>query len=147
MNNKVQVPMFVSIVTLLLGCYDLLRGVMHTFKLEYSALHIAKLNLTTPEAADLLRLMGVFGISNFITGVMLILLALKARGLALIMLIVIPIAYGIGILEIHVYSAQYAPSHATWGGMTPMLVYLGICVVTFLAGIIGILYNKDNENY
>ncbi len=82
MDEKTRVPMFVSIVTILLGCYDLVRGIMHTFRLEYSALHIAKINLAGPEASDLLRLLGVFGISNFITGIMLILIGLKARGLA-----------------------------------------------------------------
>lgn len=138
-------PVFVSVVTLLLGCYDLLRGVMHTFKLEYSALHIAKLNLATPEASDLLRLLGVFGVSNFITGIMLILIALKARGIALFMLLVIPVIYTMGMLLIKWNSVDYAASQATWGGMTPMLVYLAICIVTFIAGLIGMLYNKSNH--
>ena len=42
MDDKSHVPLFVSFITLFLGCYDILRGVMHTLNLEYSALHIAK---------------------------------------------------------------------------------------------------------
>ncbi len=144
-SRETYVPLFVSVVTFLLGCYDILRGVMHTLKLEYSALHIAKLNLATPQAADLLRLLGAFGVSNFITGVMLILMAFKARGLGLTMLLVIPLAYAIGALEIHGTAAHYAPTQAAWGGFTPLMVYLGICVITFLAGITGTIYNKNNE--
>lgn len=146
MHEKTHVPAFVSVVTLLLGFYDLLRGFMHTMKLSYSALHIAGLDLSTPLAADLLRLLGVFGISNYITGVMLILMALKARALALVMLIVIPAAYTLGMLEISVSSAKYPPSSAAWGGMTPMFIYLCICVATFVLGMIGTLYNKHQHH-
>ena len=140
--NKVKIPVFVSVVTLLLGCFDLFRGFMHTFQLEYSALHIAKLDLSTAEAPDLLQLLGVFGVSNYITGIMLILIALRARELALVMLLVIPLAYAVGLVEIKINSITYGASQATWGGKGPMLVYLMICVVTFLAGMICALYNK-----
>ena len=146
-DGKSHVPLFVSFVALLLGCYDILRGIMHTLNLEYSALHITTLNLATPEAADLLRLLGAFGISNFITGVMLIFIAFKARGLALIMLFVIPLAYLIGILSVRVNVTEYVASKAAWGGMTPMIVYLSICFVTFLLGLVGTLYKKTNAHY
>ena len=94
-----------------------------------------------------MRLLGVFGISNFITGIMLILIAFKARGLALAMLFFIPFAYTIGMVAIRFNSAEYEASQAVWGGMTPMLTYLVICFITFLAGIIGTLYNKSNQDY
>ncbi|MDF1678559.1 MAG: hypothetical protein P1U32_07705 [Legionellaceae bacterium] len=147
MEKDTNVPLFVSLVSLLIGCYDLLRGFMHTFNLEYSALYIAKLNLATPQASDLLRLLGVFGVSNFITGAMLILVAFAARGLALIMLLIVPLAYAVGMITIRYNATDYAPSHAAWGGMTPMMVYLTICIVTFVAGLIGTLYNKSNSQY
>ncbi len=147
MDKDTNVPLFVSVVSLLIGCYDLLRGFMHTFNLQYSALYIAKLNLATPQASDLLRLLGVFGVSNFITGAMLILVAFAARGLALMMLLIIPIAYSIGMITVRYNSESYTPTHAAWGGMTPMMVYLTICLITFVAGLIGTLYNKSNNDY
>ncbi|NCT57516.1 MAG: hypothetical protein GW760_07420 [Legionella sp.] len=135
MTNKIKIPAFVSVVAFLLGCYDLIRGFMHTFNLENSALHIAKLNLASPEAADLLQLLGLFGVSNYITGMMLILIALRARDLALMMLLIIPCAYTIGIVEIKINSASYPASQAAWLGKGPMLIYLIICGCTFIAGI------------
>lgn len=145
-DKETHIPLFVSVVTFFLGSFDILRGLMHTVELQYSALHIAKLDLSTPEATDLLHLLGAFGISNFITGTMLILLAVQARGLALVMLLVIPISYTIGMVEIHANSLSYAPSKAAWEGFIPMMVYLGICVVTFLLGLVVTLYNKSNES-
>jgi hypothetical protein len=79
--------------------------------------------------------MGAFGISNYLTGVMLILIGWKARPLALIMLGVIPVAYAIGFAGIKINSAAYAPSQAAWGGVMPMLVYLTICGIAFIAGV------------
>ena len=38
---KKQVPKFVWIVLIILGCVDLIRGFMHTVVLEYAALNIA----------------------------------------------------------------------------------------------------------
>ena len=60
--------------------------------------------------------MGTFGISNYLTGIMLILLGWKARPLALAMLGVIPVAYAVGIVGIRINSAPYAPSQAAWAG-------------------------------
>lgn len=146
-NEKTDVPLFVSIITALLGCYDVLRGVMHTFAVEHSALYIAKLNLATPQGADLIRLMGALGISNFITGFLLILVAFQARGIALSMLLIIPIAYGLGMFTITLGSIHYPPSVAAWGGTLPMLIYLSICLLTFISGLIGYLYNKSSHAY
>lgn len=70
----------------------------------------------------------------------------KARPLALIMLGLIPVAYAIGIAGIKVNSAPYAPSQAAWGGTTFMLVYLAICLITFIAGVWTTLYRKKKED-
>ena len=113
-----------------------MRGFVHTILLEYAALNIAGFDLSTSLAGDLLQLMGAFGISNYVTGVMLILLGWKARPLALTMLGVIPVAYAIGVAGIKVSSADYAPSQAAWGGAKPMMVYLAVCGFAFVAGII-----------
>ena len=110
-----------------------------------SSTEIAGLNLLSPEASDLLRLMGVFGISNYITGVMLILVAWKARGLALTMLAVIPVAYVLGTLSIRLSTAHYAQSQALWGGMKYMVVYNKICLLTFVAGLAVMYWRLDKS--
>jgi hypothetical protein len=135
MNNQSNTPKIVSIVAILLGCLDLIRGVMHTLLLEFAASNIAGLDLSTSQAADLLRLMGTFGISNYITGIALILLGWKARQLALIMLGVIPAAYLIGGAATRFYSTPYVQTQANWGGIPMMLAYMVICILTFLYGI------------
>jgi hypothetical protein len=103
MNTRI--PAFISIVTIFLGSYDLVRGFMHTILLHYSATHIAVLDLSGSTASDQLRLLGAFGISNFETGIMLILMGIFARGLAMIMLAVIPI---VGIRPAHTPSSLIA---------------------------------------
>ena len=102
--------------------------------LDYAAANIAGLDLSTQQAGDLLQQMGAFGISNYLTGIMLILIGWKARSLALVMLGVIPAVYAIGYTAIKINSAPYAPTQAAWGGATPMLVYLAISGITFIAG-------------
>ncbi|MFC1996017.1 hypothetical protein ACFLXI_00230 [Chloroflexota bacterium] len=109
MKETTNIPKFVSVVAIALGCLDLLRGFMHTILLEYAAKNIAGFDLSTSLAGDKLQMMGAFGISNYITGVMLILLGWKARQLALAMLGVIPTAYLIGTvgIKINVVRAMY----------------------------------------
>lgn len=137
-----DVPNFVVFITLLLGGYDLLRGVMHTFFLNYSALHIAGLDLSAATASDQLRLLGVFGISNFETGIALILMGLYAQRLALAMLGAIPLLYLLGYFSIKINVAGYEPSHANWGGAMPLMVYMSISVITFLLGMRSILKGR-----
>jgi hypothetical protein len=134
MKNTNNIPKIVSLVAFILGSLDLLRGIMHTLLLEFSATNIAGLDLTTSQAADLLRLMGSFGISNYITGITLILLGWKARHLALILLGVIPAAYLIGGVATHLYSAGHTQTQANWGGIPMMLGYLALSTLTFLYG-------------
>jgi hypothetical protein len=135
-NEDRHIPRFVSIVAILLGTLDLVRGFMHTILLEYAALTIAGLDLSTPLAGDLLQLLGTFGISNYVTGVMLILLGWKARPLALTMLGVLPLAYGLGIVGIRLNAAGYPSSAAAWGGAPMMLGYLMVCGITFVVGTV-----------
>lgn len=142
MKENTTIPRFVSVVTIVLGCLDLIRGFMHTILLEYAALNIAGFDLSTSLAGDLLQQMGAFGISNYLTGVMLILIGWKSRPLALAMLGIIPVAYIIGFFGIRINSADYAPSQAAWGGATTMLVYLVISGVGFIAGVGITLYRK-----
>jgi hypothetical protein len=136
------IPKFISIMAVFLGGIDLLRGFMHTIVLPYSATHIACLDLSGPTASDLLRLLGLFGISNYITGATLILTGLYARPIALILLGLIPAFYGLGLLTIHAAMNPYPPSTAQWGGRPFMMINLSLYVLTFLAGIFVLRHRK-----
>jgi hypothetical protein len=136
------IPKFISIMAVFLGGIDLLRGFMHTVVLPYSATHIACLDLTGPAAPDLLRLLGLFGISNYITGATLILTGLYARPIALVLLGLIPAFYGLGLLTIHAAMNPYPPSTAQWGGRPFMTINLSLYVLTFLAGIFVLRHRK-----
>ena len=136
------IPKFISIIAVFLGCIDLLRGFMHTVVLPYSATHIACLDLSGPTAPDLLRLLGLFGISNYITGATLILTGLYARPIALILLGLIPAFYGLGLLTIHAAMNPYPPSTAQWGGRPFMMINLSLYVLTFLSGIFVLRHRK-----
>jgi uncharacterized membrane protein YphA (DoxX/SURF4 family) len=125
-----------------LGGIDLVRGFMHTVVLPYSATHIACLDLSGPTAPDLLRLLGLFGISNYITGATLILTGLYARPIALVLLGLIPAFYGLGLLTIHAAMNPYPPSTAQWGGRPFMMINLALYVLTFLAGIFVLRHRK-----
>ena len=139
--NK-PIPKFISIMAVFLGAIDLLRGFMHTVVLPYSATHIASLDLSGPTAPDLIRLLGLFGISNYITGATLILTGLYARPIALVLLGLIPAFYGLGLLTIHAAMNPYPPSSAQWGGRPFMMVNLSLYVLTFLAGIFVLRHRK-----
>jgi len=139
---KKPIPKFISIMAVFLGAIDLLRGFMHTVVLPYSATHIACLDLSGPTAPDLLRLLGLFGISNYITGATLILTGLYARPIALVLLGLIPAFYGLGLLTIHAAMNPYPPSTAQWGGRPFMIVNLSLYVLTFLAGIFVLRHRK-----
>jgi uncharacterized membrane protein YphA (DoxX/SURF4 family) len=136
------IPKFISIMAVFLGVIDLLRGFMHTVVLPYSATHIASLDLSGPTAPDLLCLLGLFGISNYITGATLILTGLYARPIALVLLGLIPAFYGLGLLTIHAAMNPYPPSTAEWGGRPFMMVNLSLYVLTFLAGIFVLRHRK-----
>ena len=125
-----------------LGSIDLLRGFMHTVVLPYSATHIACLDLSGPTAPDLLRLLGLFGISNYITGATLIITGLYARPIALVLLGLIPAFYGLGLLTIHAAMNPYPPSTAQWGGRPFLMINLSLYVLTFLAGIFVLRHRK-----
>jgi len=139
---KRPIPRFISIMAVFLGGIDLLRGIMHTVVLPYSATHIACLDLSGPTAPDLLQLLGLFGISNYITGATLILTGLYARPIALVLLGLIPTFYGLGLLTIHAATNPYPPSTAQWGGRPFMMINLSLYVLTFLAGIFVLRHRK-----
>ncbi|MCA1807734.1 MAG: hypothetical protein LC687_07795 [Actinobacteria bacterium] len=142
-KQKTYVPKFVWVTLVILGCIDLVRGFMHTVLLEYAVVNIAGLDLTTSTAAEQLRLLGTFGISNWITGALFILIGLKAKNLSIYVMGIIPIAYGLSMIAIRTNTSGYADTTANWGGMSLMVPYLLVCSATFITGVM--VMNRNNK--
>ncbi|OBH07495.1 hypothetical protein A5696_22755 [Mycobacterium sp. E2699] len=114
-------------VLFFLGILDVVRGFMHTFLLRWSAVHIAGFNpLTTPP--DQYFLLGAFGVSNFLTGFLYFLVSRRAKKLSPYVLLIIPLAYLLGMIGIAVSGVHM---QAAFEGKYFMMAYLAICVVTF----------------
>ena len=113
-------------VLFVLGIADLIRGVMHTFLLRWAGVHVAGFDpVTTP--SDQFFMLGAFGISNFLTGVLYLLISRRARELSPYVLAVIPATYLLGMIGIGVAGVQ---AQAVFGGKYFMVVYLAACVLT-----------------
>jgi hypothetical protein len=136
---NLDTPKFAWIILTVLGCVDLLRGFIHTVFLEYAAEYIMGLDLTLARD-DQLLLLGVFGISNYITGMMLILVGLKARNIVPYVFLVIPVSYLSGAFLIN----RIASSSARLGGLPLMSAYIIVCIVTFTAIMLW-NYSKKKE--
>ena len=137
MNSQIEqrdkCPKFAWIILLVLGCVDLFRGVLHTIFLRFAAENIMGLNLAA-EADNQLLLMGTFGISNYITGIVWILIAFKARNIVQWILLVIPGSYALGTIFIRfVYGVE---SSSKLGGLPMMIGYMIVCIGTFIAILI-----------
>lgn len=117
-----------STVLFFIGILDVIRGFMHTFLLTWSATNIAKLDLVNG-SSDQLFLLGVFGISNYLTGFIYFLISRKARELSPYVLIIIPLTYLLGMIGIRSGGVQ---GQAAFNGQYFMFVYFGICAITFL---------------
>ena len=113
------------VVLFLLGLVDLVRGFTHTFRVHHAAIHLAQIE----PHPDAMVLMVAFGISNFLTGALFILIALKAKEIAPIVLLVIPIAYFVGGLGMN-YSGVSMQS--PFIGQHMMKVYLTLSLVSSL---------------
>ena len=117
-----------STVLFFIGGLDVLRGFMHTFLLTWSASNIAKLNMAIA-SSDQVFLLGVFGISNFLTGFIYFLVSKKARELSPYVLIIIPLTYLLGLIGIWSGNVH---GQAAFEGKYFMLVYFSICIITFV---------------
>ena len=117
-----------SAVLFFIGGLDVLRGFMHTFLLTWSATNVAKLNMAI-ESSDQVFLLGVFGISNFLTGFIYFLVSKKARELSPYVLIIIPLTYLLGLIGIWSGNVH---GQAAFEGKYFMLVYFSICIITFV---------------
>lgn len=116
---------FPANVLLIVGLVDLLRGFLHTFAVHWANATFAHLNLAS--GGDQLYLLGVFGISNILTGALYILISQKAKNLSPYVLGIIPLAYGVGLLGLK-YSGVNPQSDFL--GKYFMIGYLSVCALT-----------------
>lgn len=123
-----------------LGCIDLIRGFIHTVMLEYAAINIFVVDLSGG-VDNQMFLLGTFGISNYITGIVFMLIGLKARELVPIILPMIPATYFIGTAII----SRVAKPTAYLGGGPFMLIYFAVCIATFIAILIANIKNEKQS--
>jgi len=117
-----------SSVLFFIGCLDVLRGFMHTFLLTWSAANFAGFDMATV-SKDQVFLLGVFGISNFLTGFIYFVISRKARELSPYILVIIPFTYLLGLIGIWSGGVH---GQAAFEGQYFMFVYFGICILTFV---------------
>ncbi|MEM6808924.1 MAG: hypothetical protein AAGA33_01710 [Pseudomonadota bacterium] len=127
-------PRFISIVTIALGSYDLIRGVVHTVLFGSVAAGFAGLDLAGPTGRDQLVLMAAFGSSNFITGAALIYLGFNDRVGALVLMAIIPVALLTAGASITYWGGDLI-GQGIFPGRRNMAVYVVVCVVTVIASL------------
>ncbi len=119
---------FPATVLFFIGMLDVLRGFMHTFLLTWSATNVAQLDIANG-SSDQVFLLGVFGISNFLTGFIYFLISRKARQLSPYVLIMIPLTYLLGLIGIWSGNVH---GQAAFEGKYFMLAYFSVCIITFI---------------
>lgn len=103
----------------LIAVTDIVRGYMHTFNIWWASDYFAQMSQT----ADTLMLMNTFGITNFLTGFIYILIILKARHLSPYILMILPVSYLLGILSARMTGVMQLQTSA-WNGQYMMIIYL-----------------------
>jgi hypothetical protein len=126
-----------TVVLFLAGLMDIRRGFAHTFNVKYSAEHLAGIE----PISDSLVLMGAFGISNFLTGLIYFLVIWKAKHLVPYVLLLIPFSYLIGAVGMKYQNVQM---ESAFVGRYIMAVYLSICLVTCLIYLLSRIKTKRN---
>lgn len=117
-----------STVLFILGLVDLLRGVLHTFFVNWAVKTFAKLDLSAARQ-DQLTMLGAFGISNLLTGAIFLLISIEAAPLSEWVLLAIPCAYVVGVIGMRMSGVK--PQSALYGRYF-MMVYLAACFITFV---------------
>ena len=112
-----------TLVLVLAGVTDLSRGYAHTFNVRYAAETIAGIE----PIPDSLVVMAAFGMSNFLTGFLFLLVAWKTKSLAPYVLLLIPLSYLIGSIGMQYQDVQL---ESRFFGRYIMAVYLTVCVFT-----------------
>lgn len=138
MYNKKTALKVSSLLLLAISLLDIIRGFMHTFNIYWAAENIAKIEAIP----DSMILMGSFGMSNFLTGFIYLLILWKAKNLAPHVLALIPIAYGLGIIGLKL---QGIAMESEFNGQYMMFVYLGLCALTSIYYFLSSKKEASNE--
>jgi hypothetical protein len=139
-GRSYNTPTFAWILLASLGVIDLVRGVLHTFLVQHSAVDIAGMNLTH-SGQDQLMLLGSFGISNFLTGAIYLTVALKATRIVPTVLLIIPVSYLLGFIA---FRLNHISPEAAFPGRTFMLAYCSVCFIAFVASMVWKRSTKSN---
>ncbi|MEL6560823.1 MAG: hypothetical protein AAFQ94_21695 [Bacteroidota bacterium] len=124
-----------AVVLFLAALMDVGRGVAHTYNVRYSAEYVAGIE----PISDSLVLMVAFGISNFLTGFIYLLIIWKAKKLIPYILLLIPLSYLIGIIGMNY---QKVMMESAFIGRYMMAVYLTVCLITGLLYFLVAYFSK-----
>lgn len=127
-----------SVILFLAALMDIRRGVAHTFNVRYSAEYLAGIE----PISDSLVLMVAFGISNFLTGFIYLLVIWKAKKLVPYILLLIPVSYLLGSVGMNYQNVEM---ESAFIGRYIMAVYLSICLITGLLYFITAFFSKSTE--
>ena len=116
-----EFPRFLSFVAVALGCFDLIRGVVHTVFAGSVAANVSGIDIGGPSGGDQIMLMAAFGHANFITGAALIYQGIFNRVGALFLMCVIPLALAIAALSVNYWAADLA-LHGSFPGRFNLIV-------------------------
>ncbi len=108
-----------------LAVLDLVRGFLHTFNINWANATFAQME-SNPDG---LMMLGAFGISNILTGLLYILILKKNKTLAPYVLAIISIAYVSGAIGLKLQGVQ---GDSSFYGKYMMFVYLGGSIVLSL---------------
>lgn len=136
-TGKKDIYLMSATVLLILGIFDLVRGFMHTFNIHWTAANVARLDLSVA-GGDQLFLLGTFGISSWLTGILYIFLSRKAKEFSPYIIIIIQLSYLIGYIG---FKFAGLSKHAEFNGLYFMMVYLWACVLTSIKFV----YDKRKE--
>lgn len=141
MFSKEKALRLAVIVLMIIGGLDFFRGFMHTFNIWWASENIAKMSQT----ADTLFLMNTFGISNFLTGAIFFLVAIKARQIAPHILVLVPLTYMIGLISARLTGVS-AMQVSDWKGQYFMVIYLAAIALVGINYFIASVRSKRGEN-
>jgi hypothetical protein len=127
-NDVDSCPKFAWLVLFFIGIFDLIRGLMHTIFIDWAIATFAHLDLSCAPDDQKMLLMA-FGISNYLTGAIFILVSIRARQIVAPILLLVPLSYFLGALII---KATLHPQ-SDFLGQWFMMVYLLACGITFVA--------------
>ncbi|MDY0278450.1 MAG: hypothetical protein RBQ97_10250 [Acholeplasma sp.] len=122
-----------------LAVLDLIRGVLHTFFLNWSNATFAQMGANN----DALMMLGAFGISNILTGSLFILILMKNKNQAPYVLALISVAYVLGSIGLKVSQIQ---GESSFYGRYMMIAYLGLSMILSFAYFAVSIHEKNKIN-